>query len=55
MNQELNTQPAQESKVTVYEAPAVIYEGLLTTRAGSPIPDPDGGLFGANSSDLFGE
>jgi hypothetical protein len=55
MNQEMYTQPAQESEVNVYEAPAVIYEGLLTTRAGSPIPDPDGGLFGASSSDLFGE
>ncbi len=26
-----------------YEAPAIIYEGLITTRAGSVNPEPPGG------------
>ena len=38
----------QEKKV--YEAPAVIYDGSLSTRAGSPIPGP---VDGVDPTDLF--
>jgi hypothetical protein len=57
MTQHPNNQPTQKaSEEFVYEAPAIVYEGVLSTRAGSPIPpDPGAGLFGADSSDLFGE
>ncbi|MBK8431863.1 MAG: hypothetical protein IPL28_11495 [Chloroflexi bacterium] len=57
MTQHPQTQPSLEVREEfVYEAPAIVYEGVLSTRAGSPIPpDPGAGLFGADSSDLFGE
>lgn len=57
MTQHPNTQPIQEQEeVVLYEAPAIVYEGMLSTRAGSPVPpDPGAGLFGAERSDLFGD
>ena len=57
MTQHPQTQPSLEAREEfVYEAPAIVYEGVLSTRAGSPIPpDPGAGLFGADSNDLFGE
>ena len=36
-----------------YEAPAVIYDGAISTRAGSPIPGP--GSDGSDPADLFGQ
>ncbi len=36
-----------------YEAPAIIYEGLISTRAGSVILN-GGGAEGADPADLFG-
>ena len=39
-------------QVNEYEAPAVIYEGKLTTRAGTPINS--GGSDGFDPSLLFG-
>ena len=33
-----------------YEAPAIIYEGQITTRAGTPLPE-SGGM---DPADLFG-
>ncbi len=44
----------QETRERVpYEAPAIVYEGELTTRAGTPIPvqGPDSGV---DPADLFG-
>ncbi len=35
-----------------YEVPAVIYEGTITTRAGSPVGG--GGEEGVDPADLFG-
>ncbi len=46
-------QPAQQdNQHRVYSAPAIIYEGKISTRAGSPIPNdvPDG----VDPADLFG-
>ena len=52
-NLELRTQEKRER--LPYETPAIIYEGLITTRAGSPpgggAPDPGEGL---DPVDLFG-
>lgn len=35
-----------------YETPAIIYEGVITTRAGSPVNDPD--KSGIDPADIFG-
>lgn len=37
-----------------YEAPSIIYEGELTTRAGSPPGDPITGDYEVDPSQLFG-
>jgi len=37
-----------------YEAPAVIYESAITTRAGSPLGNPSGSD-GIDPADLFGQ
>ncbi len=37
-----------------YEAPAVIYEGLITTRAGTVISGPVNGDPSVDPADLFG-
>lgn len=48
-------QPYKEEKRMPYERPAIIYEGQITTRAGSPTV-PDGARSdGVDPSDLFGE
>jgi hypothetical protein len=44
--------PAQEP-IVEYEAPAIIYEGKLTTRAGTPFPS-GGDSDGFDPSLLFG-
>lgn len=52
-----NKQVKQETNVEVraYEAPAVIYEGLISTRAGSPTSVDNGGAGHViDPSDLFG-
>lgn len=36
-----------------YEVPAIIYEGTITTRAGSPLGGGDGDA-GVDPADLFG-
>ncbi len=41
-----------------YEAPAIIYKGIITTRAGSggPVGDPSGsGESSVDPADLFGD
>lgn len=35
-----------------YEMPAIIYEGVITTRAGSPVGGPD--KSGVDPADIFG-
>ncbi len=59
MNQPDNaptTPPAHEPKKAEYEAPRIIYEGVISTRAGTPgggspiFEDP-----AINPEDLFGE
>lgn len=37
----------------VYEVPSVIYEGYITTRAGSPVGNPNTND-GVDPADLFG-
>ncbi|MCA9958306.1 MAG: hypothetical protein R3E31_04020 [Chloroflexota bacterium] len=38
-----------------YEVPAIIYETMITTRAGSPLSvDDSGGVDGVDPADLFG-
>ena len=40
----------------LYEQPAIIYDGSITTRAGSPLGGGDGnGADGVDPADLFGE
>ena len=42
----------EEQVEQVYEAPAVIYDGLISTRAGSPIPAGNN-ADGVDPADLF--
>ena len=49
MNFETNIQA--NDKEIVYEAPAIIYEGEITTRAGSPFSAPGADV---TVEDLFG-
>lgn len=38
----------------IYEAPAVIYDGVISTRAGSPVGSPNGaGSDGVDPANLF--
>lgn len=46
---------ATEKKGHSYEAPAVVYEGEISTRAGTPVAAPDGLAPGINPSDLFND
>ncbi len=47
--------PKQDKKeLRPYEPPQIIYEGEITTRAGSPLGSP-GGVDGIDPADLFGE
>lgn len=46
----IHTHPHYDEEVPVYEAPAIIFEGSIGTRAGTPQPDvPD------DSDSLFGD
>lgn len=47
--QEQSTHLANRSRVR-YEAPAIIFEGRITTRAGSQLDNPEG----VDPTDLFG-
>jgi len=50
------TEEKQENKLP-YVSPAIVYEGLITARAGSLSPDvgvPGGDEAGVNPVDLFG-
>ena len=55
MKQDKGNQPEQDKQVEKrYEAPAVIYEGAISTRAGSPLGNPTGSD-DIDPADLFGE
>ena len=44
----------EEQVEQVYEVPAVIYDGLISTRAGSPLGSTtSGGADGIDPADLF--
>lgn len=43
------------NKCVSYETPAVIYEGFISTRAGSPLGKPSNNPAGVDPADLFGE
>ena len=42
----------QNEELTAYEAPAIIFEGTISTRAGSPLGNP-AGVDDIDPSDLF--
>lgn len=42
----------QEQEKTIYEAPAIIFEGVVSTRAGSPLGNP-AGVDDIDPGDLF--
>lgn len=44
----------KEEQRTVYETPAIVYEGMISTRAGSPLSNPSGSD-GIDPADLFGD
>ncbi|MCA9933280.1 MAG: hypothetical protein H6662_12040 [Ardenticatenaceae bacterium] len=50
----IHVQEKSQEQRAAYEAPAIIYETIITTRAGSPlsldVQDPDG----VDPADLFG-
>jgi len=50
-------QPDKESKKrarAAYEAPAIVYESVITTRAGSPAGATDSAGSDVDPADLFG-
>lgn len=51
---QLKPDVATETNKPVYEPPQIIYEGLVTTRAGTPEP-PRPGDGGVDPADLFGK
>lgn len=52
-HQETQVTEKQEKETVTYETPAVIYEGTISTRAGSPVPVPD--IFNTSQPDIFGD
>ena len=51
-SQQSNVKPNEKS---TYEAPAIIYKGIITTRAGSPVGDDPSGAGSVDPADLFGD
>ncbi len=43
-----------EEQRAAYEVPAIIYEGMISTRAGSPLGNPSGSD-SIDPADLFGD
>ena len=53
MKQDKDKDSNQDKKP--YEAPAIIYNGVITTRAGSPTGGDGDGADGIDPADLFGD
>lgn len=58
--QSINHDPQQltvnHNEQNLYEAPAIIYKGTITTRAGTPFGEPGGsGESAVDPADLFGD
>lgn len=51
INKDPQPQPVNPDNQCMYEAPAIIYEGTITTRAGTPTGSGDSGV---DPADLFG-
>lgn len=47
------TKKATGEHKEIYERPAIIYEGMISTRAGSELPDAPNAS-GADAADIFG-
>lgn len=54
LNNSCGYQDNKQQKRVAYETPAVIFETLITTRAGSPLSIDDAGSKGVDPADLFG-
>lgn len=52
-SQETQVTEKEVKETVIYETPAVIYEGTISTRAGSPVPVPD--IFDSAQPDIFGD
>jgi hypothetical protein len=52
MMMKLKDKQTNESNQKAYEAPQIIYENEITTRAGSPLGNPNG-ADGIDPADLF--
>ena len=46
-------EPSLEQKKPEYESPAIIYEGTITTRAGTPLGEEPNDSFDLDADDLF--
>ncbi len=54
-NAKHNHEPKKQEKRTPYEPPRIIYQGKISTRAGSPLgTGPDSSPNGVDPADLFG-
>ncbi len=53
IDEKMDGEKGQEIKIIQYESPAIIYEGIISTRAGTPVGDPRGADSPANGIDLF--
>jgi len=52
----INGQPQQDQSLREYQTPAIIYEGVISTRAGSPVgPIAPTDLESPDPIDLFGD
>ena len=50
-----STESQEKQEKKPYEPPAIVYEGIITTRAGSPATlGDDGKESGVDPADLFG-
>lgn len=53
--QNIDTSKDQDTERIPYQAPTIIFEGDMTTRAGSPTGGTNGsGIDGVDPADLFG-
>jgi hypothetical protein len=53
-NKESQQKRMQQEGKRPYEAPAIIYTGIISTRAGSPLGGGNSDPVGVDPADLFG-